>query len=451
MDEKTTKKARKNVVVSSNFNDVACEFEKTHAKIKSIGRFSRAYDNKIEIISKMQLVNTYEHMTYTKTLSDGKEVFGNFINDWMRNNPRQKSYESMGTYPPDAICPENTLNLWTPFDMEVVTEYTEKPKEMKFILDHLEIMCNRDKKVFNYFILWIAQMIQYPSTKTNMPIFISKQGAGKTSIVRLLSKMLGDDKVFETLEPSRDVWGTFNGRMVTAFLVVLSELEKAETTKCLGKIKGLQVDPKITINKKGIDAYPIDSIHRFIVPTNHDDAIETSSDDRRNWFIQASDELIGNKVYFDKFYALLGDVNVVKTCFEYFKNVAGTKEFHHIPMPVTAHAKDLHKLSETPVRRFMKEYVLGMHKAAEKVILAKQLYQYFVEWSASEGLQFVINHVKFGLQVKKLSVSGIEKHKNAYGLTEYAIDVPVAQKFFGFGLNIPVEKKKKLVLKMIEK
>jgi hypothetical protein len=38
--------------------------------------------------------------------------------------------------------------------------------------------------------------------------------------------MLGKNKVFETTDPSREVWGQFNGLMSDCFLVNLNELSK---------------------------------------------------------------------------------------------------------------------------------------------------------------------------------------------------------------------------------
>jgi hypothetical protein len=51
----------------------------------------------------------------------------------------------------------------------------------------------------------------YPEIKTIVPTFISKQGAGKGSLLKLLSKMLGAKNVLEITNPKRDIWGDFNG------------------------------------------------------------------------------------------------------------------------------------------------------------------------------------------------------------------------------------------------
>ncbi len=52
-------------------------------------------------------------------------------------------------------------------------------------MNHIKVLCNHDDVVFDYFIKWIAQMIQHPETKTNCPTFISKEGAGKGTLMRL--------------------------------------------------------------------------------------------------------------------------------------------------------------------------------------------------------------------------------------------------------------------------
>jgi hypothetical protein len=53
--------------------------------------------------------------------------------------------------------------------MENVTDWEEK--DIKILLNHIKILCNHEEDVYDYFINWIAQMIQYPATKTTMILF----------------------------------------------------------------------------------------------------------------------------------------------------------------------------------------------------------------------------------------------------------------------------------------
>ena len=124
-----------------------------------------------------------------------------------------------------------------------------------------------------------------------MPTFISGEGSGKGTLFKLFEKMLGNEKVFETTNPNRDVWGDFNGMMCNCFLVNLNELSKKDTMDAEGKIKGLITDNTLAINQKGIPQYKIKSYHRFITTTNKEEPVNTTNGDRRNLIIRSSDEI----------------------------------------------------------------------------------------------------------------------------------------------------------------
>ena len=63
-----------------------------------------------------------------------------------------------------------------------------------------------------------------------------------------------------------------------------------------GELKSLITDENgVYINPKGKDQFKITSYHRFIAPTNNDEAMNTSDDDRRKCMVAYSNELIGNK------------------------------------------------------------------------------------------------------------------------------------------------------------
>ena len=217
--------------------------------------------------------------------------------------------------------------LTDPFDKHIVG--------LQFMLNHIKILCNNDEVVYQYLICWVAQMIQYPDVKTIMPCFISKEGSGKGSFITLLSKMLGANKILESTNPSRDVWGNFNGLMEGAFLVVLNELSKNEFVANMGKFKALVTDPTIVINHKGINAITVNSYHRILGATNNEDGMPTTHGDRRNAIIRCSDEKKGDTVYFDQLFAYLDNINVIRTCYDYFKSIPDMDKFNQISLPQT--------------------------------------------------------------------------------------------------------------------
>jgi len=393
----------------NSFDKVALEFEKTHCKIINNSFFIKECDDEILIKSKQEMKISYEHLVYEKLNKDGDIVNACFINAWMVENKTQSCYEYIGCFPTGVECPSNTYNSWRPFAMENIIEWVKKPTALEVFKKHILIMCNNDPLVATYIEAWIAQMIQYPAVKSICPTFISKQGAGKGTLMKLLYKMFGDKKCFETATPSRDVWGDFNGRMASSFFINLDELSRKESLECEGKIKALITNPKITINNKGINQYDINSFHRFCGTTNGEDPWKTTKDDRRNVIIKSSDELIGDVVYFNNINDLLDDVNVIKTCYEYFKSIPDMENFNKLERPVTDYQKDMQELSVSPIENWIKSFTIENYYQEEVKHLGKKYFELFKEWCKKCGIEYNINIQAFGVRIKRLNISGIEK------------------------------------------
>ena len=427
------------IEIEDTFEKISEEFELSHSKINNKSFFIKQTPEKIIIMTKQQLITTYENMVYHK-LKDDKVVECNFINDWIKNNPKQRCYDDIECYPNSNLCPKNIFNTWRPFAMELVTDYTPNMNALDMVRNHIKVLCGNDEVVANYLEYWIAQMIQFPAVKSNCPTIISKQGAGKGTLLKLICAMIGEDKYFETTTPSRDVWGDFNGRMANTFLVNLDELSRKETLECEGKIKGLITNPKMTINEKGVKQYGIISYHRFIGTTNNEDPIKTEKDDRRNWVIRASDELIGNVEYFNKINEYINDVNIVKTCYEYFKSIPDMINFNKIPMPVTEYQADMKEQNVSPIENWLKSFVLDNFYETEVTKRGIDLYNLFNDWCSNCGIQYNVNLPAFGVRLKRLNIDGIEKGKHTNKGETRVFNIQKLRKHFD--LNIIIDSSK---------
>ena len=346
-------------VLPEGYWKMKAEFEEQHALIinKSIFVKKDIENNCFLVFKKEALMTSYEHMNFTTfrlVMGKKKEYKVSFIHTWLKDETILR-YNSMDVYPPPLICPSNVYNLWTPFAMELV-----KPKFIKTWRDaikkiilinkikrHLLILCGNDQPVADYLLNWMAQMVQFPAVKTTMPVFVSDEGAGKGTLVYLLRKLLGDGKMLKTSNCER-VFGSFNGLMASSFLVNLDELEPKELKIVEGKMKEGITEATLVINQKYQPEFTINSFHRYIMTTNKEEMVlnnmPTSKDDRRKFIIRCSDELIADpekpdykdkKIYFDKFYAMLDDVNSVKTFYEYLKSIPNMKNFNKLKLPNT--------------------------------------------------------------------------------------------------------------------
>ena len=425
----TLEEIANNIEINS-FELVCDEFQKTHCKIINTSSFITELDNKIIIMNRTQLRTSYEHLCYEeiKFDKDGshKIIKKPFIDDWLKYD-KIIHYKSIGIYPPPLQCPKDEYNLWKPFDMELINDYDHKEEELNILLNHIKILCDNDDTIYQYIIRWIGQMIKFPAIKTICPTLISKEGAGKGTLMKLLTKMLGSDKVFETARPSRDVWGDFNGCMANTFLVNLNELSKKETVESMNYIKALITDTELTINNKGVSQYKIQSYHRFIITTNNEEPINTTKDDRRKLIIRSSDELIGNKEYFVKMNdVLLPDVNVIKTCYEYFKSLDGLDKFLAIPMPTTEYQEELKSLDINYIEEWIKYYVNEFDDTDEDIVVqlsSQEVYKLFSNWINNNGYKYELNNVQFAVRLKRLNITGISvKHTKKGNITIFNIN-----------------------------
>ena len=410
----------KNNINENSFEHVANEFEKTHLKIINKSMFIKHNNNSIIFLTQSQLKMSYAHLSYDMPVYNEKGVFTGFntlpfINKWIGFTHNIRRKDDVDIYPNSNDCPENIFNLWRPFAMELLTEpYTHKPLELNFILHHIKILCNHDENVYDYFIKWIAQMIQYPHIKTTMPTFISGQGSGKGTLFKLFEKMLGNEKVFETTNPCRDVWGDFNGMMCNCFLVNLNELSKKDTMESEGKIKGLITDNTLAINQKGIPQYKIKSYHRFITTTNKEEPINSSKGDRRNLIIRSSDEKKDDYIYFETIHNYLEDNDVIRTCYDYFKSIDGMDKFKDIPIPQTEYQTNLKELSKSPIEQWLESFTREhMNNSKECIeLLGTEIYELFKQWCNSNGIKYDVNAVKLGVRLTNMNICGITKGKH---------------------------------------
>ena len=134
-------------------------------------------------------------MTYNE---GGDAKNHSYIHDWL-TDPIIGMYDDFGVYPHPPV--------WTPLALELMEEWADTDFEP--IINHIRILCNNDDNVAGYAIKWLAQMVQYPAMKTNIPTFQSEPGGGNNKFLGILRFVFGERKVFETTRPERDVWGAF--------------------------------------------------------------------------------------------------------------------------------------------------------------------------------------------------------------------------------------------------
>lgn len=357
-----------------------------------------------------------------------------FVPNWIKCEDIRR-YDRMDCFPDATKCPVNCFNIWTPFEMErYATEpLVETPAivaGVAFLRNHLAIMCDHQPDTILEFEKWLAQMIQFPDTKTHMPIFQSEEGSGKGSFVQLVRKILGVSKVVLTANPEEYVWGRFNNMMETSFLVFFDEISKQMTGSGIDKIKNLITEPTITIQHKGKGAYDMKSFHRFAGLTNAwDGGMTINKGSRRFLMCKMSDEKKGVMEYWNQFYALLENIDVLRSFYQYYKTMPVSKT---LPRPMmTEFALELQKLSVDVPSLWVKDLVadakvnktayLANNKCQYKMIgdeyvielSGKQACEMLMEWCKENGYsRYETTPIKLGVFLKTKKWAGLIKGRS---------------------------------------
>jgi hypothetical protein len=394
-------------------------FEQKYCKIKDLILFPfKSTKGEIKFHTEKQLIGAERDFCgkVDKLLINdkGEEVIRQvrFIEEWL-DDPTKKKYDDVEIYPSDIAhtCPDNIYNLWTPFLAESYEPCPEDEciDDLEFLLNHILILCNHEKEIYNYFIRWFGQMLKYPSVKTTAPTFISEEGAGKGSLFELFRRVLGDKIVLETTNPEKVV-GKFNILILNAFLVIFNELEQHKIKQYGGDIKGFITDKSIQIEGKGTNAFQALSFHRLLNATNGETggALNPHKHDRRNAYIRCSDELCNNKEYFSKFYDCINNTKLIRKFYDYCYNLDGLDKLE-LP-PRTAHHKVLIDGNTCKVKEFIKECVFSWSAQGlvNYEIMPITLYNNFKGYIESNGFKYETNTVHL---VRKIGLLKIPNSK----------------------------------------
>ena len=98
---------------------------------------------------------------------------------------------------------------------------------------------------------WMEGMLLTPEVKSDKAIvLVGPPGCGKSAVIEVLRRMLGDGAVLQTTAPQSDVWGRFNGPMENALVVCIDEVTSRGSHSWQGELKALIADSHILVNER---------------------------------------------------------------------------------------------------------------------------------------------------------------------------------------------------------
>ena len=165
------------------YNILKKEFEKTHFKIIEPFMFATIRNNgSLLLQNRTDFINVYENLLYNNI---EKNIEISFVLTWLKD-PKMRTYNKIEFLP----CQKTSLDIYNSF----IGFKAEQSKLIKtdihnsYIMKHIkEVICNKNENVYNYFINFLANLLQHPNKKANTSLILkSIQGAGMKFYYKLL-------------------------------------------------------------------------------------------------------------------------------------------------------------------------------------------------------------------------------------------------------------------------
>ncbi len=353
------------VVKENQYEEMKKEFEKRHAKIINKSTFILiTNDGEVLFKSKADMVISYEHMNFQKYVDKGDYGYyqkQSFIKNWLEDDNISR-YDDIDCYPETTLCPTNIFNTWTGFAVQKMKHCEMNQEHVNVFLKHILILCDNDLEQQKLILLWFSHIFKYPEGKSFNPVFISGEGSGKGTLMKIISRLVGVNKYLETTDPLMYVFGQFNDPMTESIVVNINECRKKDMIEVVEKLKGLVADPMIWINGKNTKKFKMRSFHRFITTTNNEDPIPTKDKDRRNHIIRCSDELQGKDVYFGKLNRLIKDDEFIYSIYLYLLTLDPPENFNPAKFPKTEYHQDLQEAYRDYAELWLEDFVSDWFK-----------------------------------------------------------------------------------------
>lgn len=395
-----------------------------------MGGKHRVYDHVEQRVSEPESVRVYES---TQIFHDSKMV--NPASIWVNDKLVRRNFDNAVFKPyrtNDQTNPRH-FNHWLGWNVAYVDDMPTKEFEeyVQPWLDHIHnVFCSGDKAQSDYFIHWLAHLVQRPDDKPGVAIVLqSGQGFGKGIFVTLLSQIIGRRYV-SRITDAHQVAGGFSGQMKDKLLINFDEATWGGDKKNNGRLKALITEIHLTIEEKHQNAEDIDHYARFLITTNNDYPVPIEHDDRR-FFVPDVTTNKPDALYFERLGQLLTNEHAIACFFTYLQDVDLSKvNVRHFPNSSTRQRIKAESITRNDVYKSFLLAAYDEEAVAVEImkpgLKASLLYDFFCEWKSKNTFKnTTVSSIALG---KAMIDAEFERIKRKDG-TYYNITRPDIEKY----------------------
>lgn len=393
--ETITTNHTKKVIYTEIFHKYACKYLNHY--ICTLTRNSRSeyclldYKNgKIERIT----CKTKEGMM------DFLTQYDNYFSKWASNR-RRKNYDMIKFEPyspiDSAIKNPKNLNLFMGFKQLYNDKLIVDMDIIQPILNHIKvILCDNDEESYNYFLHYLAGILQKPYKKRKIAMVISgKMGTGKTSFFEFFGHNIIGKDMYSCLNDMKTVTGQFNSLITDKLLTVLDECNTFIGDHQLFNHMKTQITQELSRSEKKFkDAGFVNDYNNYILISNDFHICKIEPNDRRYFCLKVNNKYAsrGNTKkerikYFERLDNAYNNESVQSHFFHYLlqRDISNVR-FENIPL--TEYKKQLIKLSASSEIQFVYELYKMDELAKEEYVFitTTDLYKKYTDFCTTNGL-----------------------------------------------------------------
>jgi hypothetical protein len=271
-------------------------------------------------------------------------------------NYKKVVVEPYGAYDCDEACKRRNFNLFSGFVQRFDKDFKYDINIAKLWTEHLRVVvANGDETVYQYLLMYFKHILVNPMEKTGTVIVIKgKQGSGKNSPFDIFYRFVLGPSLSLTTPNMELITGRFNSISQSLIGCVLDEAVDNADRSVMNKFKNLITADERQIELKGKEPYNVGDFANYVVISNNDFASLIEESDRRALCLETSNDMIGNRKYFNNFFKVLGNMDAGKHIFHYLLNeVELPEDWHPQDTPNTAYKKELKQAQASATIKFL--------------------------------------------------------------------------------------------------
>ena len=364
------------------------------------------YSERIDLLPAREFETLYSNIK----ISDGKKSVA--LGKYWLHHPDRRQYLDGIVFDPSNNAPPEKYNLWNGFAIN-----PDRTKSCDLFLHHLEdVICDGNDDCFQYFLNWLAYLIQYPDKLPGVAICLrSTQGTGKGILMQYIGKIFG--RHYTHLTDKNMLLGRFTGHLDKAIFVFADELHWNTDKSDTGILKGLVTEPTRIMERKNQDAIEVNNYVHLIMASNEALVVPAEIGDRRFFVLEVPDTKKGDSAYFDA----LGDEmdsGGPEGLLAHLQNIDLTKfKPAHFPKTTARVEQQLQSLEpiDSWIHELLQQGKISILSCGQdtwpKEIQKRPLYQLYCEWLSRHRRG--TNPEDIGAMTKRLVSIGI-KPKRLY-------------------------------------